>query len=287
MDLDALLDQLNRRRGALPADPEDDRPVGDGDAGSVSRDGDARAAGAEAAAGESPRRLRMRLRGALLDPGRRGARALLIAAMAAVAATALWVIIDEPAGGAAPLSRIASSADAGADAVPLAGAATPASGGSGPPVPPGPAGTAAAAVVVVHVAGMVAAPGVYALPEGARVADAIDAAGGAAPGADLTAVNLARRIVDGEQIAIGVAGAPAGGGPDAASGDVPAAGAAVDLNTADAAALDALPGVGPVLAQRILDWRRDNGRFASVEQLGEVPGIGPATLSRLAPLVRV
>jgi competence protein ComEA len=166
----------------------------------------------------------------------------------------------------------------------------------------GPASAAAATsgpAVVVHVVGRVAHPGVVRLPVGARVQQAVAAAGGARRGADLSRVNLARLLVDGEQLVVPragevVAAAPGPavpGGPGTSGGSAPAGGAApavvVDLNSAGMAELDSLPGVGPVLAQRILDWRQQNGRFTSVDELGEVSGIGDAVLGRLRPLVRV
>jgi len=156
--------------------------------------------------------------------------------------------------------------------------------------------TAEGGVVVVHVVGQVASPGVVDLPAGSRVDDAIRAAGGATGHADLSALNLARVVVDGDQVVVPAPGDPAassaGARPavgTAAGGSGPdgSARATVDLNGADAAALDALPGVGPVLAGRIVDWRQANGRFTSVDQLGEVDGIGPALLARVRPLVRV
>lgn len=165
---------------------------------------------------------------------------------------------------------------------------------SGPPdpgvptVPPDGAlagGTASGAVVVVHVVGQVVTPGVISLPVGSRVVDAVAAAGGATADADLSVVNLARVVVDGEQVLVPRPGEPPPPPPSgAASGTGPAV---VDLNTADVAALDTLPGIGPVLAQRILDWRTDHGRFTSVEELGEVQGIGPALLAGLRDVVRV
>ena len=148
---------------------------------------------------------------------------------------------------------------------------------------------------------MVVRPGVRTLAAGARVTDALRAAGGPRPGADLARLNLARVLLDGEQLFVPapgqdpppllgpvVSGAPGGAvtGPGAgASG--PAAAGPVDLNTADVGALDGLPGVGPVLAQRILDWRTAHGRFSSVDELGEVSGIGDKVLAALRPLVTV
>jgi competence protein ComEA len=142
--------------------------------------------------------------------------------------------------------------------------------------------------VMVHVVGQVRRPGVVALPTGSRVADAVTAAGGALPRADLTVLNLARLLVDGEQIRVprpGESVTPTPG-TSAGSGAAPQ-GAPVNLNTADLATLDTLPGVGPVLAQRILDWRAEHGRFSTVEELGEVSGIGEKLLAQLAPRVTV
>ncbi len=147
----------------------------------------------------------------------------------------------------------------------------------------------------VHVVGRVRHPGVVVLPPGSRVEDAVRTAGGFTAGADPGAVNLARQVVDGEQVRIPapgevVAAPPAtggGGGTAGASGAGTGTGTGgkVDLNTADAGALDALPGVGEVLAGRILAWRQEHGRFSTVEELGEVSGIGDKLLEQLAPLV--
>ena len=144
-----------------------------------------------------------------------------------------------------------------------------------------------AATVVVSVVGLVARPGLVTLPQGARVADAVAAAGGLLPDADPASVNLAAVVSDGQQVAVGVPGAGVAGG--AAPGVAGAAdgGGPVDLNAATAADLDALPGIGPVLAQRIVEHRERNGPFRSVEQLDDVPGIGPATYAELAELVAV
>jgi len=155
-----------------------------------------------------------------------------------------------------------------------------------------PSTVAAAPELVVAVAGKVRRPGLVRVPAGSRVADALEAAGGVLPGADLAGVNLARKVGDGEQVAVGVPPAP-----DAAAGGAAAAGAAgagaagasaapLDLNTATVEQLDALPGVGPVTAQRIVDWRARNGRFATVDQLREVEGIGERRLGQLRELVR-
>lgn len=130
--------------------------------------------------------------------------------------------------------------------------------------------------VIVHVAGDVREPGVFTLPAGSRVGDAITAAGGTTKARAADSVNLARQLVDGEQILVGAAATASGGGDQG-----------VSLNSADAAAFEALPGVGPVLASRIVDWRTANGPFRSIDELGEVSGIGEALLEQLRPLVRM
>lgn len=139
-------------------------------------------------------------------------------------------------------------------------------------------------VVTVHVIGRVRRPGVVTLPFGSRVADAVAAAGGVKEGATSGDLNLARVLVDGEQVVVGRRTATPGasdGSPTTSSGG------AVNLNTASATQLEELPGVGPVLAGRIVAWREANGPFASVEILGEVTGIGDALLAQLRPLVVV
>ncbi len=128
--------------------------------------------------------------------------------------------------------------------------------------------------LVVSVVGRVRAPGLVTVPQGARVADVLRAVGGAEPGADLGALNLARKVADGEQLAVGV---PA----PAASSDAPAGGGKVDLNTATADQLDTLPGVGQVMAKRIVQWRTDHGGFAKVEQLRDVDGIGESKFQKI------
>lgn len=140
------------------------------------------------------------------------------------------------------------------------------------------------ASIVVSVVGRVVGPGLVTLPEGARVADALRAAGGPVPDVDLSALNLARRLADGEQIYVCVP-APPGAEPAPTVAGPPGVADKVDLNTATLAALDTLPGVGPVTAQRIVDWRAEHGRFDSVAQLREVDGIGPSRFARLKDLV--
>ncbi|WP_432562673.1 helix-hairpin-helix domain-containing protein [Kineococcus sp. SYSU DK003] len=198
---------------------------------------------------------------------------LLVAAVLGFWAWRSWPAPAGDPGQALPerSGPVAAGVPAAASSVPTASAASAAS--------------AAPTVVVVHVAGRVAAPGVVTLPVGSRVSDALTAVGGAAPDADLDAVNLARVLVDGEQVLVPGPGevppAPAGNqGASAAPGPV-------NLNTASATDLDELPGVGEVLAGRIVAWRETNGNFTSVEDLGEVQGIGPKVLEDLRDLVTV
>jgi competence protein ComEA len=135
----------------------------------------------------------------------------------------------------------------------------------------------------VHVSGAVRTPGLYVLPAGARVVDAIAAAGGFAEGADRSAVNLARTLDDGEQLPV-----PREGEDPPAGAVAPApADALVDLNSADAAQLETLPRIGPALAERIIAWRDETGGFTSVEDLLAVPGIGDTMLESLRDLVTV
>lgn len=199
-----------------------------------------------------------------IDSGRRGAVALGVVVLLAAVITAWWVFLGRPHATAVPVTT---------------GSAVPSS------VAPSRTGSATSGVVV-DVVGRVRRPGVYRLAAGSRVADAVRAAGGTSPGVDLSSTNLARMLVDGEQIPIGTAGAT----PPTAPASGPAGSGAtglVDLNTSTAEQLDALPGVGPVLAQHILDWRAAHGRFDSVDQLRDVSGIGPSKYADLRPLVSV
>ncbi|WP_030684890.1 helix-hairpin-helix domain-containing protein [Streptomyces globisporus] len=165
--------------------------------------------------------------------------------------------------------------------------------GSRPGPGPGPVqrGGASGARVVVDIGGKVRRPGVLTLPAGSRVADALRAAGGAEPGADLTGVNRARVLFDGEQILVGLPGrsaagsGPGGSGPGGGAGDG-GLGVPLSLNTATAEQLDGLPGVGPVLARHIVDHRTEHGGFRSVAELREVNGIGERRFADLEPLVR-
>ncbi|MDP9286494.1 MAG: ComEA family DNA-binding protein [Actinomycetota bacterium] len=142
--------------------------------------------------------------------------------------------------------------------------------------------TLAPRLLVVDVAGAVRRPGLYRLRQGARVADAIERAGGLSPHAERTAVNLAAPLADGEQVLIAARGSPVAG---AAGTTGAAATGPVSLNSASAEQLDALPGVGPVTAQKILQYRQEHGPFTSVDGLDAIPGIGPARLADLRPLV--
>ena len=137
---------------------------------------------------------------------------------------------------------------------------------------------AEAAVILVHVLGAVAEPGLYALSDGERIVDAVAAAGGFAEGADQAALNLARALGDGEQVYV-----PEVGEVPPAAAEKP--GGRVNLNTADAAQIETLPGLGPELAGRIVEWREQNGPFGSVDDLLNVTGIGAKTVSGLADLV--
>jgi competence protein ComEA len=151
--------------------------------------------------------------------------------------------------------------------------------------PGGASASASAAPVIVDVAGWVRRPGVYAFAAGARIVDAIARAGGARRGADLAALNLAAPLADGTQILVPREGeAPAAGSTGTTAGGP---GALVDVNTASATELEALPGIGEVLAATIVAYREEHGPFASVDQLEDVSGIGPSTLEDIRDLVTI
>jgi competence protein ComEA len=158
-----------------------------------------------------------------------------------------------------------------------------------PSAPAGGGGPEPVAVeeIVVDVVGKVRRPGIAVLAAGSRVVDAVKAAGGMRAGVDPATVNLARPLTDGEQVVIGLpqAGQAPTGGPVSPSVGGPPTGGLVNLNTADQAALETLPGVGPVTAAAILEWRAQHGGFTSVDELLEVSGIGEATLAEIAPHV--
>lgn len=206
-----------------------------------------------------------------LGPAQLAVVAVLVAAGLAI--TCWWVVRGDAEQIEAPaLSPVTAAAAGGplAEASPAAAGAVTAS--------PSPAG------VTVDVAGKVRRPGIVVLDSGARVVDAIEAAGGARPGVDLSSLNLARLLVDGEQVLVGVV-PPAGVAAAAATGDP--GGTLVNLNTATQEDLEALPEVGPVTAQAILAWRDEHGGFTAVDELLEVVGIGDATLAQVAPHVTV
>ena len=153
---------------------------------------------------------------------------------------------------------------------------------------------APAETALVHVAGAVRHPGVYRLRGGERVEDAVRRAGGAGGRADLNAINLAAKVTDGQQVVVprrgavsGASGAPAASAGDAAAGAAGAAQTPVSLNSATAEQLETLDGVGPATAQKILDWRQQHGGFRSIDDLTEVPGIGPKRLAALRPKVQL
>lgn len=185
-----------------------------------------------------------------VDPGPRGALALAAVAALAVLVTGFVVWRGRPRAVDVPPPRVVVST----------------------PAP-------SAALLVVDVAGDVREPGLVRLPPGSRVADALTAAGGLRRGATTEGLNLARKLVDGEQVLVGA--------PAPAPGAAPAQGALVNLNTATADQLDELPGIGPVLADRIVEWRTAHGPFAAVEQLREVSGIGARTYESIQALVTV
>jgi len=232
------------------------------------------------------------LRGVVWDPAARGAMMLALVALAAAAVAAFFawhgrpVRIDTAMGGGA--ARVTASPGASPSGDGRAGGVSAEPGGAtGTPRSASPA-----AVVVVDVAGRVREPGVVRLPAGSRVVDAIERVGGVLPGTDTTGLALARQLVDGEQILVDGRPGPASAAPAA----VPSAGAGsggeagnavglVHLNTATAEQFDTLPGIGPVLADRIVRYRQENGPFASPEQLAEVPGVGDRRLAELLPLI--
>jgi competence protein ComEA len=215
------------------------------------------------------------------DPGRRGVKALAVVAAVVVLGAAVWAWRSRP-----QTEPVAAADPPVASLQPAADRPSPS------------AGPGTAEMVVVAVAGRVRRPGLVRLPAGARVADALDAAGGALPGVDVALLNLARKVADGELLLVGVTappgvaaqpggGAPGGPAPGPNGADGAAGGGKVNLNTATLAQLDGLPGVGPVLAQRILDHREQHGGFRSVGDLRQVQGIGDARYEDLKDLVTV
>lgn len=215
------------------------------------------------------------------DPGRAGAIALGLIAAVAVLVTVFTVMREK----SAPVM----SAKLPAVAAVSSASHTPSADPDRP--------------VVVSVVGLVRNPGLVTLAPGSRIADALAAAGDPLDGADTLGLNIARQVVDGEQIVVGIAAPPGqpavlgssvtSGSPDGPAGPAsqattgPKPGELIDLNTATVQQLDTLPGVGPVTAAAIVAWRDTHGKFTSVEQLAEVDGIGPARLEKLRTLVRV
>jgi len=241
------------------------------------------------------------LREARVDPGRRGAIVLLLIAAVAATVTAVGVWRDRPESRPVETSAISglaiTAAGGGAESAQSLTTTKPGEtvSSTGPEV----STTAPATEIVVSVTGLVANPGLVTLRAGARVADAIAAAGGTGPDADLTGMNLAARLSDGDSVVIGSSSSTNGVGsvvdsagmggssPDAAGSSGASNSGLINLNTADEAALDTLPGVGPVMAQNILAWRETNGSFTSIEQLQEITGIGPSRYAQISPLVTV
>jgi competence protein ComEA len=226
--------------------------------------------------------------GARWQPDRRAVTAVAVAVVLAGLITAWWVL------SARPRHLAVQSSPAGAFTVSTGPTAASGTSGSAGPSPGGAstgsgstsATGSTAPPLVVDVAGKVRRPGVYRLAAGSRVIDALRAAGGARRGASTTSLNLAAQLQDGEQVLVGVPAQPGAAQPGVgAAGTGAAAGGPVNLNTATLEQLETLPGVGPVLAQRILDWRTQHGSFTSIEQLDEVSGIGPAKFGELRDAV--
>ncbi|GIJ09071.1 hypothetical protein Van01_22850 [Micromonospora andamanensis] len=213
------------------------------------------------------------------DPGRRGVRALAAVAVLVVVAAGFWAWRSRP-----QVEPVVAETGTAGTPEPAAVA------GDEPAVP----AAAPTGELVVAVAGKVRRPGLVRLPAGARVADAVDAAGGALPGVDVAMLNPARRVSDGELILVGVPAPtvgpgvpPSGALPGSGPGVGPGTGGRVNLNTATSAQLETLPGVGPVLAQRIIEHRATHGGFRSVGDLRQVNGIGDARYEQLKDLVTV
>ncbi|TFV91271.1 ComEA family DNA-binding protein [Blastococcus sp. CT_GayMR16] len=264
--LRALLEDRDRARGWVPDDDPFDDPDAEGwedRTATVPVDELVSDDGVPAGLG----RHRAPDRTARWDPGRLGARSLWAAGVVAALLLIGWTWLHRPSVEPAPVLPAGSAALT-----------------TGPAQSPVGEVAETSAVVVVSVVGTVARPGLVTLPSGARVAEAVEAAGGLLPDADPASVNLAAVVSDGQQIVVGVPGGAVDVTDPAGSAAAPAG--PVNLNTAGVAELDALPGVGPVLAQRIVDHRKQSP-FTSVDELDDVPGIGPARAAELADLVTV
>lgn len=226
---------------------------------------------------------RVRMWATWIGPGRLAGTAGALLVMAGIG----WWLLRSPAlPTEAALPVVSHNGTAPSSAV---GSSTTTTSGVAAMAPASPA----ASVLVVHVTGAVNRPGVYELTTGQRVDDALAAAGGPTPDAEADSLNLAAPVIDGDRIEVPVAGqvlagaavTPGAGHIHAADLSVEDSAVSVDVNQADAVALDELPGVGPATAAAIVDYRGRNGPFASIDQLLEVPGIGPAKLSALRDLV--
>lgn len=281
----------------LPDESEDDE---DGDFGAVRSPGWLDEPDADP--GWRDRLVPERFRGTRLDPGRRGACTLLAIGVVAMVIAAVVIFHERPV--ARPVPPLPAVRTTTAPVVArMSGAEPPSTAASPAAAPvPGEPNMAAGTELVVSVVGLVHRTGLVRLPAGSRVADALTAAGGAQDGADLAGLNLAQRLIDGDQVLVGPPG-PNPGPPKLGSTTInaggrtsaPPSGSAhpatpsgrVDLNTATESELEALPGIGPVMAKAIIAWRTTRGRFTDVTQLGQVDGIGPARLARLRELVKV
>lgn len=254
-------------------------------------------------------RLPLTLRDGVLRCSTRAVVVLALLGALGLGLGVLHVWRAQPVGEAAPPPEVLASGEPVPGSVTPDTPNTPGTPGTPPEVAPSPApqagdGSSTPTVVVVHMAGQVQQPGIVSVPAGSRVADAVAAAGGLSPAADALRLNLARPVTDGEQVLVLAEGeqapagwvgagsevlaAPATPAPGGGTGgEAAATGGPVDLNSATLADLETLPGVGPVLAQRILDWREANGRFSSIEELREVGGIGEKRFGELATRVGV
>lgn len=290
----------------MESDGSDGEPGGEHDL--AGGDGEVRVPGWLAEAGSRSmwrdRIVPERFRGARFDPGWRGVVTLALVGLAAVLAATVVVLRERPVAQPVPpmpAVRTTTGVRASAQLTSAPIVATPA--GAAAVLPDGPEGVTGVELVV-SVVGLVHNGGLLRIPNGSRVADAITAAGGVKEGADLSGLNLAQRLQDGDQVLVGAIGPSPGPmqlgsttisagrtatrpAPHVGSASSSSTAARIDLNIATESDLDALPGVGPVTARAIIAWRTKNGRFTDIEQLGEIDGIGPARLARLRGLVKV